>query len=299
MDRHGHAIAIWNAAGGGQNRIDASALTIMKGRWSPPVQLAEANQRLLDPQIAVNMRGDVAAVWKRWIRGSPLSPGGVRTRIAGAVKPAGRRSWLAPVTLGAEFEPPGQGVASFEFPGPHVAIDARGDVIVIWQGRHGGTIVPEASVRNAGRRWQKPTPISTTFGIYPHIAMDVSGGATAVWQGKRGSVVAANRPAFAGGWSAPRTLYHGNPNVTPYPQLSVSPRGEAIATWSGNPVRAAVRRGPDAAWQHPARLGLGGVSHVALGLLGKAIVVWQRPTRHPPGIVVEAATYSPRRAPEA
>jgi hypothetical protein len=185
IDRHGHALAVWSATGGGQNRIEVSELTIRKGVWSLPVQLAEASQRLLVPQIAVNARGNAVTVWKRWISGAPLSPGGVRERIAAAVKPSGRRSWLAPVTLGTEFEPPLQDVATFEFSGPHVAIDARGDTAVVWQGRYGRTIVPEASVGDAGGLWQKPTPISKTFALYPHVAMDRNGDATALWQGPR------------------------------------------------------------------------------------------------------------------
>ncbi len=258
IDRHMRAIAVWGATRGGKSRIEASELTVTKGGWSPPAELAEASQMLLVPQIAVNARGDAVAAWKRWRGGAPLSPGGVRDPIAAAVKPSGRRSWLAPVTLGTEFEPPLQDVAAFEFSGPHVAIDARGDAAVVWQGRYGRTIVPEASAMDAGGRWQTPTPIATTFALYPHVAMDRNGDATAVWQGPRGSVVAASKPRMAGGWSTQQTIYHGNPNITPYPQVSVGSHGEAIATWSGNPVQAAVRPGPGAAWQHPVRLGFGG-----------------------------------------
>jgi hypothetical protein len=116
--------------------------------------------------------------------------------------------------------------------------------------------------------------------------------------GPAGSVVAASKPVTAGGWSAPQTIYHGNPNITPYPQVSVSPRGESTATWSGNPVQAAVRPGLYAAWQHPVRLGFGGVPQVAVDPRGNAIVVWQRPTSHPRGIIVQAASYTPSR-PEA
>src|SRR6266536_5563538 len=115
-----------------------------------------------------------------------------------------------------------------------------------------------SSGMDAGGRWQTPTPIATTFALYPHVAMDRNGDATAVWQGPRGSVVAASKPRMAGGWSTQQTIYHGNPNITPYPQVSVGSHGEAIATWSGNPVQSAVRPGPGAAWQHPVRLGFGG-----------------------------------------
>ncbi len=215
IDRHMRAIAVWGATRGGKSRIEASELTVTKGVWSPPAELAEASQMLLVPQIAVNARGDAVAAWKRWRGGAPLSPGGVRDPIAAAVKPSGRRSWLAPVTLGTEFEPPLQDVAAFEFSGPHVAIDARGDAAVVWQGRYGRTIVPEASAMDAGGRWQRPTPIATTFALYPHVAMDRNGDATSVWQGPRGSVVAASKPRMAGGWSTQQTIYHGNPTSLP------------------------------------------------------------------------------------
>lgn len=291
IDDRGDANAVWITMGGGQNRIEVSALTMASGVWSLPVQLAEASQWLLVPQIAVSARGDAVAVWKRWISGSPFGAGVVETRIAGAVRPAGRRSWLAPVTLDAGFEPSGQGVAAFEFPGPHVAIDAKGDATVVWQGRHRRTIVAEAASRAAGGRWQTPAPISTRFAVYPHVAMDACGDATAVWQGPHGSVVAAGKAVTARRWSV-RRLYRGNPGVAPHPQVSASPLGEAVATWSGNPVQAAVRPAGKA-WRHPVRLGFGGVSQVALDPHGNAMVVWQRPVNHPRGIVIDAAGYTP------
>jgi hypothetical protein len=87
-----------------------------------------------------------------------------------------------------------------------VAIDARGDAVVVWQARSGQMIVPEFSVR-VGGRWQEQAPISKTSALLPHVAMNASGDATAVWEGPGGSVVTASKSAAARHWSSPRSLY--------------------------------------------------------------------------------------------
>jgi hypothetical protein len=155
MDGHGHATAIWASGGNGPGRIQTATLNMAGGRWSRPVLLAAARQRLLDPQIAASARGDLVAAWKRLTGGVPLGPRGVRAQIAATVWPAGSRSWLPVTALGPELEPPGQNSAAPELPGPQVAIDAAGDAAVSWQGLYRRTVIPEVSLRTAGRRWQK------------------------------------------------------------------------------------------------------------------------------------------------
>jgi hypothetical protein len=83
--------------------------------------------------------------------------------------------------------------------------------------------------------------------------------------------------------------------TTPFPQVSLGSGGEAITTWSGNPVQAAVRPRQNAAWQRPVRLGFGGVSEVAVGPSRQGMVVWQRPASGSAGTLIQAASYTPPR----
>lgn len=208
--------------------------------------------------------------------------------VISAVKPAGRR-WARPLKRGSETDLPGQSSASFEFPGPHVAVDSHGDATVVWQAKGRTALIAEASERRASGRWQK-APVSKTPALTPHVAMDASGNATVVWVGPRGSIVAAAKSLSARNWSAAKTLARARPDVNP-PQVAMDSGGEAVATRSGNPVQAAVRRGRNGSWQRPVKLGFGGVSQAALDPLGRAIVAWQRPTGR--STVIDAAIYVP------
>lgn len=93
--------------------------------------------------------------------------------------------------------------------------------------------------------------------------------------------------------STPRTLFRGNPGIGSFPQLATGPRGETVAAWGGNMIRAAMQRNPAGAWSRPVLLGSGGLAQLATGARGDAIVVWQQPVRHPAGTVVQAARFSP------
>jgi hypothetical protein len=130
--------------------------------------------------------------------------------------------------------------------------------------------------------------------------MDARGDATAVWAGPGGSVLTASKSAAARHWSRPRTLYGGNPAFFgPFARIAVSPAGAAIVTWEGTSVQAAVRPGPKAAWRHPVKLGSGGGTQPAFDQLGRAIIVWMRPTGGI-SVVIDAASYHPpRRASDA
>jgi hypothetical protein len=295
IDGHGHAVAIWAMSNdkGLRNQVEVSTLTIARGAWSRPVQLARPRpQSYWSPEVAVNAHGDAMAVWSRYIRGSVFgSPKGMLFAVVAAVKPAGQRSWHRPVVLGRETHAQGQDSATEEVASSHVAIDAKGDAVVVWQARSAGTIVPEFSAR-VGGRWRKPAPISKTPAFLPHVGMDARGDATAVWAGTGGSVVTASKPAAARRWSRPHRIFQGDPGfLGPFARIAVSPAGAAIITWEGTSVRAAVRPGPNAGWRPAVKLGSGGSIQPDFGQQGRVIVVWQRPIRH--SIVIDAASHDP------
>lgn len=291
IDAHGNAVAMWFTDQPNIDRIEAASGSVRTGRWSTPVQLAAGGpQRLINPQIAVNARGEAVATWEIWTAGGPVDPNGQTNTVVAAVKPP-RHTWLAPVNLGIETDLTGQASASFEFPGPQVALDARGDAIIVWQAKGRKALIPEASFSQPSGTWSTPAPISNTPALSPQVAMDARGDATVVWDGPNGSVVTAAKTATAHRWSASRTLARGAPLINPYPQVAIDQHGDAVATWTGKPTEAAVRHGRTGRWQHAVKLGQGGVSHVAVGRSGRAIVAWQLPTDH--SIRIVAARYVP------
>jgi hypothetical protein len=78
----------------------------------------------------------------------------------------------------------------------------------------------------------------------------------------------------------------------PYVQVATNGAGQAVVSWEGASVYAAVRRS-GGRWQHAARLGKGGVTSPALDARGGAFVVWQHPTGRQGGIRIQAARYTP------
>ncbi len=293
IDASGTALAVWIEQNGNVVRVESATGRASTDRWSKPVVLAThtgPGTGLFLPQISVNSQGYAVAAWMRYGSGATLKPSGQTDTVFAAVKPRGR-SWRAPVNLGQEHEVSQQVLASSEFPGPHVALDSRGDAIVIWQGRYGGNTVPVSSIRLAGvHRWQKPAPIVKTEALDPHVAVDGRGDATATWIGFGGSVVTAERRIPGCGWTARHTLFRGDPNVNPYPQVAVNDAGQALVSWSGYPARAVERPGLRASWQKPTSLGTaGGDSQVALDFSGDGLAVFQQPSA---GVVVRAAAYT-------
>ncbi len=290
IDARGQATVIWTAVHGGEFRVQSAVKSITHGSWSSPVTLAAAPGWLLWPQIAVDRRGDAVAAWLCCAKGSgPQS--GVHHTVLAASRPTRRHSWRSPVQLGSEYEPHGQGSASFEFPGPRVAISARGRAVVVWQHKDHRKVIAEAAFKPDASGWRSAEPISRQAALEPHIGMDARGDATALWQGPNGSVVTARRSASGRGWSTPQELAKGSPSVDPYPHIAVNGRGDAIATWSGNPVEAAVRRNAQGKWRQAMKLGFGGVSEPAIDPLGNGLVVWQRPVNHPLSTLIEAAAW--------
>lgn len=228
------------------------------------------------------------AAWRRYAP-RPLRAGAARAQIVATASRAGHRTWRPLVTLGAEFEPDGQGVASLELPGPRVAIGAHGQAVVVWPGRAGGRTVTTAASRGASGPWRRPGAVTVRPGLYPDVATDVAGDAVAVWEGRGGSVVTASRAARGRHWSTPRVLDRGNPDVAPCPEVAAGAGGEASAVWSGDAVRAAVRPYANAGWHGPVALGPGGLPQITIAPAGQAIAAWQRPLSKPRGIVIEAA----------
>ena len=286
IDEKGQAYAVWNSIGR-VNRIEAASLRPGHGKWSKPDVLAKSAHELLDPQVAVNAAGRAVAVWKNPVgegSGSTLT----RAQVESAAKLPNRTTWGAPVRLGTEFEPSGQGVASPVLPGPHVSVDAGGEAVAVWQGRSGRTIVPMAAT-GTGRQWGRPVVLSKAAALYPAVAMDPGGDAAVVWEGPRGQVVATDRPARSRHWAAPKVLNPGGRSLVAYPQIAVGAGGEVIAAWSGTAVEAAVRPTIHDAWDRAVKLGAGGLPQVAISPSGTGIAIWQLPTSKPSGITIQEA----------
>jgi hypothetical protein len=189
--------------------------------------------------IATDSEGDAVAAWS-----------GREWTVDVAVRPAGLRSWRAPVLIPVSHEYPGiEGV-------PRVEIGNDGQAVVIWgrseewESRDIDRHVIEAAVGSAKTgRWGAPTKLSAP-GVAaddPSVAVDASGDAIAVWElaenskeDREGKMIqAAERPAKHQQWSAPTNVFSG-------PRASETPRSastqEGVRSWCGSTSKAATWR---------------------------------------------------------
>lgn len=292
IDRRGAAVAVWEGQRGRWRVIEASTLDVGHGAWSAPAVLARSAQYLVDPQVAISPRGEAVVVWERYVSGSPLTGEGVRYRIGAAVRPA-RGRWLKAADLGSEEQPPPQGSANVEAPGPHVAVDGAGDAVVVWQGGSVRHVFTTAAVWNARRRvWRGPAAVSREWALLPQVAVDARGDVTVVWRGVGGHLDAVEGQLPFVHWSRPQTVSH---QTAYYPTVVMDRFGDALAGWGGVHVQAALRRGLRGRWQAPVDVGPGrsGPVELAFDRLGGALAVWQHAVQRPRGLVIEAASYGP------
>jgi hypothetical protein len=171
------------------------------------------------PQLALERTGDVLAVWSRTI--------GTKTVIEAATLDVSRRAWSVATE---PFKVTHDAFA------PSVAVNRRGDGVIVWTSSDPTGLSVLASYRHAGKPWGQPQPVSGTAAgsLAPQVAVDARGGALAVWTQSNGGssrVHAASFAATGSTWSAARVLSRlGEDAVTP--QVTLDDAGDGAVAWS-------------------------------------------------------------------
>lgn len=225
VDAAGNAFAVWQRAQRFENYQAFAAEGAMRpagGVWQAPEDLSAAHQPGAAPQIAVNARGDAAAVWSRF--------DGNRLIAQGTVRPVGG-TWQAPVDISTLTD------ASVSH--PEVAVDEQGAALAIW-GNYSTGVVQTAD-RPAGGGWQAPADLvgqettEVTQVNVPQIALDPDGGAVAVWQHRAGSDIVAQAAARPAGeaWQQPVDLAGAHSGGV---DVAADARGEAVVVWTFSPA---------------------------------------------------------------
>jgi len=207
-------------------------------------------------------------------------------------------TWLSPVGISAG------GTMANE---AHVAFDAQGDAVSVWQRKlpdaEGGKTVVQTSTHPAGGVWSAPEIISAPDGdtLGAQLAVDPQGNAVAVWQRAAGNlsvVQASSRPA-GGAWSAPLDL--SDPaQFANEAKVALDPQGMAMVLWSiapsisAKPIIQSRTRAAGGDWgpvQNVSSVGDDSYNsnlQFALDAHGNAVATWLRSA--PPATVVQAAT---------
>ena len=169
IDSAGTATAVWKRSNG-TNTVISSKTRPAGGAWSPIArQLSTAARDATNPKLAVNAAGGAVAVWQL------LEASGTQT-VQASTRPHGGSFDVSPADLSDLGED-----ARF----PHVALDASGTAVVVWE-RHDGTV---ETVRAANRPLDGPWSA----------AESVSDPQQAVVQVTLGLVTLALEPGLLGG----------------------------------------------------------------------------------------------------
>lgn len=128
--------------------------------------------------------------------------------------------------------------------GPHLAFDATGNAVAVWQQQTGAGAFGGANRYVAGSGWGvSESMASDTLGdVYdPHVAVDGEGNATAVWYrwGPTDIVdVMTNRYLVGSGWGVERLLSTTPPENAfgsyPVPRVAANAAGQTVAVWGTN-----------------------------------------------------------------
>ena len=235
VDRQGNATLAWLQ---GPDFTIQARLKPAGGDWTEPTTLSLTGVTTA-PAVAVGDNGAAVVAWGR-------ATGGQVRRVEAATRAAGDAAFGAPL-----FASPDAGTGLCQ--APRVAMDAAGDVAVLWTRRtsQAGDFHVESAVKAAAAAAFQPfetrSPLTGDSLCNTSIQMTPGGRVTAIWDYREGvapSYVAfADRSApFAIGAWAPFTKLSNLAVVSSEPTLALDDAGNAGATWlAGGQIVSAFR----------------------------------------------------------
>ncbi len=262
MSPRGTTSVVWERVIGLHERVQVVRRPV-GGAWSTVRTLSGTTGDADYPQVAVDAHGAATVAWERdWADGGRSAVYVVRRSASGL--------WSAPRLLSPEGHP---GTS------PSVAMNARGNTVVAWEGRQSGIPTVRAVVRRAGGRWSAVGNVSHTVraSAIAEVALDASGTATVAWSrwDGRSHRVVATRKTATGHWGPGVTVSPAGQDTTSA-HVAVA-AGVTIVTWEGTVVEG-VRRPLGGSWGAviPLSHGAAGSSHqLAMDAGGHTVVAWK------------------------
>lgn len=288
------------------------AVAMRDGHWDAPVTLA-VGPYLASPSVVVNGAGDALAYWGshadygdyhwdavyrsgptgHWEKPAVVATGAGAT-VRAAMDQAGNvlvvsslgtsvsrssasKSWSVPMPIA---ETAGTGSLA-------LAMNARGDAVVVWVTGDSRSLFVESMYRPAGGRWTTPEVLSRRNEdvLYPSVVIDEAGNALAAWTEEPAqfnrSTWTAYRRASRGRWE-PEVALDASGQL---PMLAVNAGGNVVVVWSETPwtgpgMRASLWPATLGAWTPTQRLGEVGLGGYGAGVdsHGHALVAWSVPS---------------------
>lgn len=275
----GEAIAVWQDTSLGNQLHHTVAMNryVAGAGWGPIPQhiaFSAPGGTIAGVQLALAASGDAIAVWAQDDDGdgSGVPSARANPRAAGTDWNHNDAMFLGSSTMRAE--------------NPHIALNARGNGVAVWQQRDASLNMNIWSRHySSSNGWGVPTPIETSVSeaVSPRVAVADNGDAIVVWLELDDGYYSlwANRFAAAAGWSG-AVLIETHTGQVVAPDIAMSSTGDAIVVWRSNSAgdnsiwanHYVVGRGWDDAVELGTPTTFTSSPHVALGADGNAIVVW-------------------------
>jgi hypothetical protein len=223
MDSAGNAVVVWHQSDGNRNAVWSNRYLAGSSSWSGATLLGSDSQGQAEfAQLAIDAAGNVLAVWHQY---NPLGNSIMARRFDRLLN-----LWGTPQPI--ESNQPSAVLS------PQLAMNARGDAVVVWQAFSGTRSDIMASRHSASTgSWTSPGLLETNNAgdaSEPQAAIDAQGNITAVWYQSDGSVTSiwANRfhaPSLA--WSGAFLLESDDSGDAEDVQLAVDVAGNVLVVW--------------------------------------------------------------------
>jgi len=256
LDGSGRAVVAWASTAGAGWRVRATARA-SDGAWAKPTDISGPDQTgSIAPKLALEKTGDVTAVWSRDLGNGVVVETATRSVTTGV--------WSSITQL---FTPGPDAL------GPVVAIDRRGDGVIVWTSSGPSGLAVAVSVRPPGKSWRTPAVLETaaTGAVAPRVALDMRGDVLAVWTrviDRKSRVRSARLAAGSSVWSPPQTLSRPGADALT-PQVALDGDGDGAVVWTRFDGKSFIVQGEGYDGSGPV---LNGLSIPAAGIAGRKVV---------------------------
>lgn len=276
MDDHGNAIAAWHHRSEDHEGVYICRYHADQRSWDVvPRRLDSARTQAQAPEIAMNVRGEMAVVWHE--------QEGPQARVCARHMLGSAETWVPyPITLMA---------APGEVHSLHTAMDFSGNLHAVWcLGVRGNYRVFTSGYRAEEGAWDpQPTALGdpSPDPLYPQLAVNRTGQGLIIWSEERAGggdrIVACHYDPSVRSWSdRPTLVARGRAS---YHRMGLDARGNAIVLWveEGEAgIKALHASHLDAhtiEWSPSPRLSAGRIiqwPQVGIDGQGRAVAVWRQ-----------------------
>jgi hypothetical protein len=220
----GDAFMLWLLSGG-TDRLQARVRSDA-GTLGPVRTLSARGRWAYGPQVVINRHGDALFTWTSSARGDSRVEARTRTAagMLGPIRTISGAGWSAGVS--------------------DLALDARGNALVIWTVSDGEYLWIQGRVRSAGGALGRIRNLSSRLpDAWPQVVVDGDGDAVITWLQSDGSArfskywIKARKRSASGVLGPVRTI--SSLGTTPsYPAVAMSANGASVVTWQKSALGA-------------------------------------------------------------